>query len=531
MRGVIAAGGELTAQAGYSMLEQGGNAVDAAVAAAFASFIAEAGVVHLGGSGLAQIFDPATQRTIVYDFFSAMPGLGGNGLPDRLDFEKVTIDFGATTQDFHLGRGAVAVPGNIFGLCRLASDFGRLPLESLLQPALKLAREGAVLDAFQADTCELLRPLYVHTAGVRQIFAPQGRMIRAGEAIFFPDLAGTLSELARQGEAYLRDGALAQAIIEDQQANGGVLTSQDLASYQVGQLEPICIQYRDYEVFLPPPCSTGGVLIAFSLKLLSHFDAGALEHGSASHLSLLHEVMAATTRARLEWDRLSAELPADEAVQRFLDDDFAGQFANEIKEAIANRRPATVLPEEPGPGNTSHLSVVDEDGMAVGLTTTAGETAGYVVPGTGFIPNNILGEEDLNPHGFHKWPAGQRIPTMMAPTFVSLNGKIRLVVGSGGSIRIRSAILQTLSNLLDFGMDLETAVNVSRVHVENGVLQCEWGYDARAVDQLESWGYRMNRWRTRSIYFGGAHSVARAEDGRLTGAGDSRRGGATAEVR
>jgi gamma-glutamyltranspeptidase/glutathione hydrolase len=509
------------------MLEQGGNAVDAAVAAAFASFIAETGVVHLGGSGLAQIYDPATQRSVVYDFFSAMPGLGANGYGDRLDFEKVTIDFGATTQDFHLGRGAVAVPGNVFGLCRLAADFGRLPLETLLQPALKLAREGAVLDAFQADTCELLRPLYMHTAGVRQVFAPEGRMVRAGDRIFIPDLADTLSELARQGEAYIRSGALAQTIVEDQRANGGLLTAQDLESYEVGQLEPVRIRYRDYEVFLPPPCSSGGVLIAFALKLLSHFDVGAYKHGSAHHLSLLFEIMAATTRARPEWDRLSVSLPADAAIRHFLDDGFVGRYVNEVSEAIAARNPAIALPEDPGPGNTSHLSVMDEEGMAVGLTTTAGETAGYVVPGTGFIPNNILGEEDLNPHGFHNWPAGQRIPTMMAPTFVSLNGRIRLVVGSGGSIRIRSAILQTLSNLLDFDMKLETAVNVARVHVENGVLQCEAGYDPAAVDQLESWGYPVNRWRTRSIYFGGAHSVARTEAGRLTAAGDSRRGGAT----
>ncbi len=531
MRGVIAAGGELTARAGLSMLEQGGNAVDAAVAAAFASFIAETGVVHLGGSGIAQIFDPTTRRSLVYDFFSAMPGLGANRGKDTLDFEKVTIDFGATTQDFYLGRGSVAVPGNVFGLCRLAADFGRLPLETLLEPALKLAREGAVLDAFQADTCELLRPLYVHTAGVRRIFSPGGRMVRAGDRLFIPDLAETLSELAGQGEAHIRRGALAQAITEDQQANGGLLTARDLEDYEVRVLEPIRVFYRDHEVFLPPPCSSGGVLIAFTLKVMSHFDFGAHEHGSAHHLRLLHEVMAAAIRARPAWDRLSMELPADEAIQRFLADGFVYHYAGEVEEAIAAHSPAPAPYEDPGPANTSHLSVVDEEGMAVGLTTTAGETAGYVVPGTGFIPNNILGEEDLNPHGFHNWQAGQRIPTMMAPTFVSLNGNIRLVVGSGGSIRIRSAILQTLSNLLDFGMDLESAVNAARVHVENGVLQCELGYDPHAVDQVESWGYRVNRWSARSIYFGGAHSVARTESGRLTAAGDSRRGGATAEVR
>jgi gamma-glutamyltranspeptidase/glutathione hydrolase len=145
------------------------------------------------------------------------------------------------------------------------------------------------------------------------------------------------------------------------------------------------------------------------------------------------------------------------------------------------------------------------------------------------IPNNILGEEDLNPHGFHQWPAGARIPTMMTPTIVLRNGAIHLVTGSGGSNRIRSAILQTLSNVLDFGLPLEKAVNAPRVHLENRVLQCEAGYDAEAVSGLEAAGYPVNRWAARSIYFGGAHSVTATASG-LEAAGDDRRGGATAYV-
>ena len=172
--------------------------------------------------------------------------------------------------------------------------------------------------------------------------------------------------------------------------------------------------------------------------------------------------------------------------------------------------------------------MVDGDGLAVSLTTTAGESAGYVVPGTGFIPNNMMGEADLHPNGFHSRTAGQRIPTMMTPVIVLKNGQTRLVLGSGGSIRIRSAIMQVLSNLLDYRMKLHDAVNTARVHVESGALQCEAGFDEAAVAQLEGMGYPVNRWPTRSIYFGGAHSVSRTENGRLVAAGDNRRGGATA---
>lgn len=535
--GVIAAGNAQTAAAGAAMLRRGGNAVDAAVAAAFASFIAEVGVVHLGGSGLAQIFDPAGGRSVVYDFFSTMPGLGRERARETVDFEEVTVDFGATTQNFHLGRGAVAVPGNVAGLCRLAADFGRLPLDKLLEPAIELARDGAIMDDFQADTCELLRPLYTHTESMRAIFTPTGPMIAAGERLFIPDLAETLHDLARDGVALAeeggalpRDGRLARAFLADQEARGGLITAADLARYRVLRQQPIRLPYRRYEVLLPPPSSTGGVLTAFILKVLAPFDVGAAAHGSADHLRLLYEVQAATTRARPFWEKACAEMPAAEAIAFFLDDDFVAPFVDEVGHALESDAPSPAAPEAAGPGNTSHISIIDEEGMAVALTTTAGESAGYVVPGTGFIPNNILGEEDLNPHGFHRWPAGQRIPTMMAPAFVSLDDNVRLVTGSGGSNRIRSAILQVLVNLLDYGLSLDVAVNAPRAHVENGVLQCEWGYDPAAVDTLEEMGYPVNRWSRRSIYFGGAHSVSRTAEGRLVAAGDDRRGGSTVYV-
>jgi gamma-glutamyltranspeptidase/glutathione hydrolase len=523
MGGVIAAGSQETAAAGATILEQGGNAVDAAVAAAFASFIAEVSVVHLGGSGMAHLYDASNGRSLVYDFFSDAPGRGGTP-PDKLDFAEVTIDFGSTTQNFHLGRAAVAVPGNIAGLCQMAADYGRLSLTTLLQPAIKLAREGVLLDEFQANTAALLTPLYTHTAGMREIFLRTGRIIQAGKRLFIPHLAETLIELAEKGADLARTGRLAQAIIADQQANGGVLTAQDLREFEVRKLDSIRIHYHDYEVLLPPPSSSGGVLTAFTLKLLDGFDLGSLAHGSTRHLQLLYEVMAATSRAREFWDRHA--MP----ISDFLSEAFVEQYHKETAASLRWQQPSAIAPEPRGPNNTSHLSVMDSDGLAVSLTTSAGESAGYVVPGTGYIPNNMMGEEDLHPLGFHTRPAGERIGTMMTPAIVLHGGQPRLVMGSGGSARIRSAIMQVMSNLLDFGLTLEETVAAARVHIEDGVLQCEAGFNETAVAELESMGYPINKWPMRSLYFGGAHSVSRTENGRLLGAGDNRRGGATAVV-
>jgi gamma-glutamyltranspeptidase/glutathione hydrolase len=531
MHGVIAAGGPQTVAVGKEMLSRGGNAVDAAVAAAFVSFIAEIGVVHLGGSGVAHLYDPKHNHSMVYDFFSDTPGLGmPKRSQDDIDFARVTIDFGETTQDFHLGRASVAVPGNIHGLWRLAQDYARFPWATLLQPAIELARNGVLLEPFQAQTCALLAPIYTNSAEMREIFYHQGRMIEAGEMLYIPDMAETLTKLAGEGEELARTGFLAQAFLTDQRINRGLLTQTDLINYQVQKLSSIQIPYREFEVLLPPPSSSGGVLTAFSLKLLSAFQVGKLQHNEVEHLQLLYEVMAATTRARPVWEKSSAIMPFPEAIGRFLDDDFVGRYVTEVQDALNNSSASTPWLENPGASNTSHMSVIDEDGLTVSLTTTAGESAGYVVPGTGFIPNNIMGEEDLHPHGFHTRPAGKRISTMMTPAIVLYEGQPRVALGSGGSIRIRSAILQVLSNLLDFKMTLYEAVEAPRVHIEDSVLQCEAGYNPQAVDQLQSLGYSINRWAGRSIYFGGAHSVSRTPDGRLVGAGDSRRGGAASII-
>lgn len=536
MQGVIAGGGPQTVHAGAAMLKQGGNAVDAAVAAAFVSFIAEIGVVHAGGSGIAQLFDPATGRSVVYDFFSNMPGAGlaADELAVRLgalDFADVTIDFGATTQDFRVGRGSVAVPGNIFGLFALAADYGTLPLDRLLQPAMDLAQHGTSIAPFQAQTCRLLGPIYTHTEASRTIFTRNGALLQGGDHLFIPDLHDTLHALARDGDAALRRGALAQAFVGDQQANGGLITYSDLESYRVYNNRPIRVPYRGHTILLPPPCSSGGVLTGFTLKLLSHFDVGALRHGSAEQMQLFYEAMAATTRARATWESTLSTLPVHVAMSQFLADAFVQPYVDDVRYAIRARDPSPVIAEKKGPNNTSHISVIDGNGMAVSMTTTAGESAGYVVPGTGFIPNNMLGEEDVNPHGWHQWQPGERLPTMMTPTIVLKEDTIRMVVGSGGSARIRSAIVQTISNLLDHQLRLVDVVNKPRLHVENGVLQCEGGCDSAEMDRVERMGYPVNRWTETSIYFGGAHTVSRMPNGTLVAAGDLRRDGSTATVR
>ncbi len=523
-KGVISAGGKLTAEAGAEMLRLGGNAVDAAIAAAFMSFFAEIAMVHWGGSGIAVLHDAKTGENQVYDFFSNMPGIGRKTPPAQLDFGPTMIDFGATTQEFHLGRASVAVPGNIFGLCELAEEKGSLPLAVLLGPSIAATRAGIEINSYQAATCKLLESIFTHTAPMRAIFSPTGKILAEGDQLFIPNLSKTLQTLAETGSSLMRDGSLAQAFCHDQEVNGGLVTEQDLLSFQVFKRDALRIEYGEYEVILPPPCSLGGVLIAFTLKLLSGFDLAAYPANSAEKVRLLYEAMQATTRARVELEVAAATDDLSLHFEDFLAQSNVDRYLQEVKIAIEAEKPSVSSPITPSHPNTSHISVIDGNGMAISLTTTAGESAGYVVPGTGFIPNNMLGEADLNPHGWHKWRPGQRIPTMMTPALLLKDGNVVMATGSGGSERIRSAIIQVITNFADHQIEPQAAIQQPRVHVEKNVLQVEYGYQQSGINELDQMGYPVNRWQNPSMYFGGAHSAFSLNSG-FVGAPDQRRDG------
>lgn len=526
MKGAVAAGSPDTAAVVGEILRQGGNAVDAAVAGTFASFVAEAGLANIGGGGIAQVYDPETGTTSVYDFFSNMPGLGGNEVSlqgPTFDFRKITIDFGDATQAFYIGRASVAVPGVVAGLCKMAQDLGKLPLMSLLEPVIEMARKGVILSENHAYILSLLRPILTDTAEVARLYAPDGDFVQAGDRVRFPAFADTLEALGRKGADLFYSGALARAILDDQGKNGGLLTSRDLAAYQVRKQSPISIPYRGYQVQLPPPSSTGGVLIGFALKLLSTHPLVDLQHNGYNHIRTLAEVMRLTNHARAFWEKNKGE-PG--AIERFLNGSLFQETARKLEMALNGQ--GTSLEEEVyhDPRNTTHVSVADSTGLLVGITTSCGENAGFLVGNSGVMLNNMLGEIDLHPNGFHQAQPGERLSTMMSPTLVLQDGQPLLAVGSGGSNRLRTAILQVLSNILDFRLPLQEAIKAPRVHYEDGWLQLEGGIDPDVAAQLARSGARVNLWRDCNMFFGGTHTVA-WRDGSWEAAGDPRRGGST----
>jgi gamma-glutamyltranspeptidase/glutathione hydrolase len=232
---------------------------------------------------------------------------------------------------------------------------------------------------------------------------------------------------------------------------------------------------------------------------------------SAEHLRHLVEVMMNTNQVRKSV--LDQSINDEDVLERMLAVEVISQSSKKISSRL---------------GNTTHISITDNNGNSVSMTTSNGSGSGVAVPGTGILLNNILGEEDLNPHGFHKHPIGMRMTSMMSPTIVLENGQPRLSIGSAGSNRIRSAILQTMSNVLDFGMDIKPAIEVARLHTEGegSALQLEKGIPVEATKKLSEAGHQVSVWKDKNLFFGGVQAVERnPKTGELTGAGDPRRGG------
>jgi gamma-glutamyltranspeptidase/glutathione hydrolase len=286
--------------------------------------------------------------------------------------------------------------------------------------------------------------------------------------------------------------------------HGGLLTEEDLAAYQVVEREPAGVAYGGREVLTNPPPSSGGILIADALAILERV-------GGADDPAALAEVIATTNRARDE--EFLEGLSSEGYLERFLAADALDSVAGEVRSRL---------------GNTTHISVLDAEGACASVTCSNGSCSGVVVPGTGVHLNNMLGEDDLNPLGHHRHPAGARVPSMMAPTVVLRDGEPEAALGSAGSNRIRSAILQIVLGVIDGGLSAQEAVDRPRLHVEGELVDAEPGVDEGALDRLAQSGYEVRRWRETNLFFGGAQAVVRGPNGELSGGGDPRRGGATA---
>jgi gamma-glutamyltranspeptidase / glutathione hydrolase len=456
MQAAIAAGHPATVEAGAEILEDGGTAADAAVAASLASCVAETIMTGFLGGGHAIYLDADTAQARNLDCFVAAPGLGA----ERREAELVHLEvpFGEEVVHYSVGIASCGVPGLPAGLEELWRSHGKLPWPRLVEPALRRARHGVELPPAHAACLAMLAPAMTLNEGAR-IYSPGGELLRAGSRLEQPGLVRALELVAEEGAAGAYSGSIAESLLGLMDERGGLVTREDLASYRASWSEPVETSY-------------------LGLRFLTR--AG---------LSRVPETV--------------ARLPV-----------LRGLTAPERVLALV---PVLAAPPS-GDGDTTNISVVDREGNACVLTTSLGLGSGDFLPGLDLHLNSMLGESDLLTGTLKP---GDRMGSMMAPSLVlESDGRPELAGGAAGGTRLRSALLETVSGILDEGLDPTEAVARPRFHPAGQTIHAEPGVDAAALGRLENEGWEVRRWPAQHHYFGGVSVV-----GQTGAAGDPRRNG------
>ncbi|MCF6172298.1 MAG: gamma-glutamyltransferase [Campylobacteraceae bacterium] len=504
LSGVISAGDLNTAKAGKKMLKMGGNAYDAMCACLLAAPLCEPILTSLGGGGF-MLSTQEGKEPIIYDFFVDVPAKNIK----NPEFFPIDVDFGTTVQEFHIGCGAAAVPGVVKGIWEIYRDLCSLPIEKIIEPAYEYATQGLYLSKVQSDFLKLLTPIYFSTKSARYIYVKDGYLVNEKQLFKNEEYGDFLKEFAKKGSDLFYKGEVANNIENLCKENDGLLNKKTLENYKIIKKIPLKFKYKDYDIYTNPPPSSGGILTAFSLLLLENENLG--DYRTQKYFEKLVEAQKITGEFRQEY--VDEFLHTNNLRNVLKDDKLLDAFRDEFKKKLNEW------------GNTTHISIIDNQGNSASTTTTNGEACGHIIPQTGIMLNNMLGEEDLNPHGFFGWESGIRLPSMMAPTALMKNGKLSLLLGSAGSNRIRSALLQTILNYTHFNMSVQEAIDEPRVHYEGGTIFTEPPLHVE-LDGMKNI-YKLNEFKSLNLFFGGVQAVS----GDFDGGADPRRGACVLKVK
>jgi gamma-glutamyltranspeptidase/glutathione hydrolase len=459
MQAGVAGGHPATVEAGIIVLENGGNAADAAVAASLASCVAETVMTGLLGGGHAVYYEAATGRVRNLDCFVAVPGLGDEA--HEAELIHLDVPFGAELVHYAVGPASCAVPGLPAGLEALSREHGRLPWRRLVEPALQLARDGVDFPSAHAACLAMLAPVMTMNEGAA-IYAPGGDLLQAGDRLEQPGIVAALEALADDATAVYR-GTIATELLALSAERGGLLNRADFDAYEAHWTEPVEIGY-----------AAGRLVTRGGLSAIPE---------TVPRLPRLHG-LDETKRVLALLDAFGA--PTDMR------------------------------------GDTTNVSVVDQDGNACAFTSSLGLGSGDFIPGLDLHLNSMLGEADLL-HG--RLEPGARMQSMMAPLLAFDGDGLSLVGGAAGGTRLRTALLSVVAGILDEGLAADAAVERARLHAAPEVVNAEPGVDEAALEELEARGLSVRRWPARHHYFGGVSVVSR------TGAaGDPRRSGAASTI-
>ena len=526
-RGMVATDAPLATDVGVRMLEAGGNAVDAAVATAFALAVVYPEAGNLGGGGflVARLADGSS---VALDFREKAPLAATRDM--YLDAQ------GNLTNKSLVGHLASGVPGAVAGLHAAHQRFGTKPWHEVLAPAIALAENGFTVDAHFAAVIESHRERLSQFPGSAALLLPGGNPPAPGTTWKNPDLAEVLRRIAEEGPAGFYEGETARLIVQEMRRGGGIITLEDLKRYQPKWRDPIVFQYRGHSVISMPPASSGGLTLALMANFSEGFDMKKLGHNSPEALHIVTEASkrAFADRNHYLGDPEFVPIPT----QMLLSDEYARkqQATISLQHATPSVEIKPGLGETPEPEHTTHFSVVDAQGNAVALTTTINELFGsaVTVTGAGFLLNDEMDDFAARPGSPNMFGLVQgeanaiepekRMLSAMTPTIVlGRDNKPLLITGARGGPRIISAVFQIVSNVVDHGMSLDQAISAPRIHHQHlpDILYWEKGVSAETIQELQALGHTV---RERDGYVGSAPTILRTPSG-WAGAADPRSGG------
>lgn len=464
--GMVVSVSAIASDVGAQVLRDGGNAMDAAVATAFALAVTHPSAGNIGGGGFL-VYRSASGEAVSYDFRETAPAAAS----PTMFLKDGVYDY----KLHHLGHGAVGVPGTVAGLHLAWQERGKLPWKRLLAPAISLARNGFPLSSSLASELRgQLERMKPYPASVAQ-FSNRGRPYQAGETFKQPDLARTLQRIAVRGPADFYEGETARLIDREMRAHGGLITLDDLKAYRPRVTTPVKGSYRGFDIIGMPPPSSGGTTIIEILNLLEGYDLQSLGFGSAEALHLIAESMRRGFADRAQYlgdPAFNPQMPID----RLISKDYARELRKTIDPDHASKSSPTSFSWTHESDQTTHFSVVDAERNAVALTYTLEYSYGshIVVPGGGFLLNNEMGDFNAGPGltgadgsigtAPNLAAPGKRMLSSMSPTILTRDGKLFMVTGSPGGRTIINTTLLTILNVVDFGMNAQEAVDAGRIH-------------------------------------------------------------------
>ncbi len=487
--GMVATNHPLGSAAGLEMLAMGGNAIDAAVASAFALSVVEPMMVGIFGAGFINFYNASDGTFVNIDNYSVAPAAA---TPDM--YETVSDawpNYMETVGRANLvGYRAVGVPGALMGWSRVEDDYGRLGLDTVIQPAIRYARRGFPASRYLVDIIRQSAADLSMFPASADVFLPGGSPPAVGDQIVRADYARTLEDVAARGADALYGGSIGQMVVDDMATNGGIIAAQDLQDYQIHLREPVRGTYRGYEIVSVAPTSSGGAAIVEMLNILEGFDVAARGFGSAEGIHLLAETMKIAFADRFEYmgDPAFVEVP----VAALTSKDYAASRRAEIDleraRGYAYGSPSAYVGEG---ADTTHLTVADGDGNVVSTTQTIHAAFGSKVttPGTGMLLNNTMNIFDPHPGNANSIAPGKRMVSSMSATIVMKDGKPFMALGTPGATRIFPSVLQAIVNVIDHGMSLQEAVEAPRVWTQGQALEVERGIAPDVRKRLEALGH------------------------------------------